>query len=179
MDPTQPLPADLLRTALAVVLRGIDVPHWVAAHQVTTIASGLYRSPDLATPVRTGDLRQEMYHACMDQGPGQDAAFVVIAATEIAAAADRDYREAQLAAGLVEGRLHLVALRPRRGSVRDDVRRRAHPASTWPAKHARAPVHLYRSTRIQVETRGSPRRPQRRPDGDAAVLTSLDLATAG
>jgi SagB-type dehydrogenase family enzyme len=109
MDPTQPLSADLLRTALAAALRGIDVPHWVAAHQVTGVACGLYRSPDLATPVRTGDLRQEMYHACMDQGLGRDAAFVVIAATEIAAATDRDYREAQLAAGLVEGRLHLVA----------------------------------------------------------------------
>jgi hypothetical protein len=109
MDPAQPVPANLLRTALAAALRGIDVPHWVAAHQVTGVARGLYRSPDLATPVRTCDLRQEMYHACMDQGLGRDAAFVVIAATEIAAAADRDYREAQLAAGLVEGRLHLVA----------------------------------------------------------------------
>jgi SagB-type dehydrogenase family enzyme len=109
MDPAQPLPADLLRTALAAALRGIDVPHWVAAHQVTEVASGLYRTPDLATPVRAGDLRQEMYHACMDQGLGRDAAFVVIAATEIATATDRDYREAQLAAGLVEGRLHLVA----------------------------------------------------------------------
>jgi SagB-type dehydrogenase family enzyme len=109
MDPAQPVPADLLRTALAAALRGIDVPHWVAVHHVTAVASGLYRSPDLATPVRTGDLRQEMYHACMDQGLGRDAAFVVIAATEIAATAGRGYREAQLAAGLAEGRLHLAA----------------------------------------------------------------------
>jgi hypothetical protein len=109
MDPTQPVPADLLRTALAAALRGIDVPHWVAVHQVTAVAPGLYRSPGLATPVRTADLRQEMYHACMDQGLGRDAAFVVIAATEIATATDRGYREAQLAAGLVEGRLHLAA----------------------------------------------------------------------
>src|SRR5207247_810319 len=76
---------------------------------VTAVTSGLYRSPDLATPVRTGDLRQEMYHACMDQGLGCDAAFVVIAATEIATATHRSYREAQLAAGLAEGRLHLAA----------------------------------------------------------------------
>ena len=109
MDPAQPVPADLLRTALAVALRGIDVPHWVAVHHVTAIASGLYRPADLAAPVRTGDLRQEMYHACMDQGLGRDAAFVVIAATEIAAITDRGYREAQLAAGLAEGRLHLAA----------------------------------------------------------------------
>ena len=109
MDPTRPLPADLLRTALPAALRGIDVPHWVAVHHVTAVASGLYRPPDLATPVRTGDLRQEMYHACMDQGLGRDAAFVVIAAAEIAAATDRGYREAQLGAGLAEGRLHLAA----------------------------------------------------------------------
>ena len=109
MDPAQPVPADLLRTALAAALRGIDVPHWVAVHHVTAVTSGLYRSPGLATPVRTGDLRQEMYHACMDQGLGCDAAFVVIAATEIAAATDRGYREAQLGAGLAEGRLHLAA----------------------------------------------------------------------
>jgi nitroreductase len=109
MDPAQPVPADLLRTALAAALRGIDVPHWVAVHHVTAVTSGLYRSPGLAAPVRTGDLRQEMYYACMDQGLGRDAAFVVIAATEIAAVSDRGYREAQLAAGLAEGRLHLAA----------------------------------------------------------------------
>jgi hypothetical protein len=38
-----------------------------------------------------------------------DAAFVVIAATDVGALDDRQYREAQLGAGLVEGRLHLLA----------------------------------------------------------------------
>ena len=109
MDPVQPVSADLMRTALAAALRGIDVPHWVTVHHVTAVASGLYRWPDLAAPVRTGDLRQEMYHTCMNQGLGRDAAFVVIAATEIATATDRGYREAQLGAGLAEGRLHLAA----------------------------------------------------------------------
>jgi hypothetical protein len=33
----------------------------------------------------------------------------VIAATDVRALDDREYREAQLAAGLVEGRLHLLA----------------------------------------------------------------------
>jgi hypothetical protein len=33
----------------------------------------------------------------------------VIAATDVGALDDREYREAQLAAGLVEGRLHLLA----------------------------------------------------------------------
>jgi hypothetical protein len=50
-----------------------------------------------------------LYRVCLDQGLARDAAFVVIAATDIAALDDRQYREAHLAAGLVEGRLHLVA----------------------------------------------------------------------
>ena len=45
----------------------------------------------------------------MDQELARDAAFVVIAATDVGALDDREYREAQLAAGLVEGRLHLLA----------------------------------------------------------------------
>jgi hypothetical protein len=40
---------------------------------------------------------------------GRDAAFVVIGATDVGALDDHGYREAQLAAGLVEGRLHLLA----------------------------------------------------------------------
>jgi hypothetical protein len=46
---------------------------------------------------------------CLEQGLARDAAFVVIAATEVGSLDDREYREAQLAAGLVEGRLHLLA----------------------------------------------------------------------
>jgi hypothetical protein len=46
---------------------------------------------------------------CAEQGLPRDAAFVVIAATDIRSLDDREYREAQLAAGLVEGRLHLLA----------------------------------------------------------------------
>jgi hypothetical protein len=81
----------------------------VAAHAVDGLEPGLYRWPDLAAPVRAGDLRAEMHHACMDQGLGHDASFVVVAATDVGALDDRGYREAQLAAGLVEGRLHLLA----------------------------------------------------------------------
>lgn len=109
MDAAQPLPADLLRTAVGVALRGISIPHWAAVHHVTAMSSGLYPAADLGSPIRAGDLRQEMYHACMDQGLGCDAAFVVIAATQTAALDDRGYRDAHLAAGLVEGRLHLLA----------------------------------------------------------------------
>ena len=45
----------------------------------------------------------------MDQGLARDAAFVVIGAADVGTLDDRAYREAQLAAGLVEGRLHLLA----------------------------------------------------------------------
>ena len=43
------------------------------------------------------------------RGWRREAAFVVIGATDVLALDDREYREAQLAAGLVEGRLHLAA----------------------------------------------------------------------
>jgi hypothetical protein len=54
-------------------------------------------------------MRDELYRVCAEQGLASDASFVVIGATEVGALDDREYREAQLAAGLVEGRLHLVA----------------------------------------------------------------------
>jgi hypothetical protein len=54
-------------------------------------------------------MRNELYWVGADQGLPRDAAFVVIAAIDVGALDDRQYREAQLAAGLVEGRLHLLA----------------------------------------------------------------------
>jgi hypothetical protein len=109
MDAARPVSADLLRTALGAALRGISVPHWAAVHHVTAMTSGLYSATELEIPVRAGDLRAELYHACMDQGLGREAAFVVIAAAQTATLDDRGYRDAHLAAGLVEGRLHLLA----------------------------------------------------------------------
>lgn len=103
------LPREVLETSMAIALRGIDVPHFVAVHGVEDTKPGIYRWPDLEEPVRPGDLRDELYRVCLAQGLGRDAAFVVIAATDIGALDDRAYREAQLAAGLVEGRLHLLA----------------------------------------------------------------------
>ena len=50
-----------------------------------------------------------MLRVCWDQDLGRDAAFVVMAATDLDALDDRGYREAQLDAGIVEGRLHLAA----------------------------------------------------------------------
>jgi hypothetical protein len=53
--------------------------------------------------------RDELYRVCAEQELGRDAAFVVIGATDVGALDDRGYRDAQLAAGLVLGRLHLAA----------------------------------------------------------------------
>jgi SagB-type dehydrogenase family enzyme len=109
MDPSRGLSGELLRTSMEVALRGIDLPHFVAVHAVEGLAPGLYRWPDLDKPIRPGDLRDEMYRVCLEQGLGRDAAFVVITAADVAALDDPGYREAQLAGGLVEGRLHLLA----------------------------------------------------------------------
>ncbi len=109
MDPSGGLPQALLRTSLAASLRGVTVPHWVVVHNVDGLAPGLYRAAGLSAPARAGQLRDELYHVCLDQGLGRDASFVVLAATDVSALDDREYREAQLAAGLVEGRLHLLA----------------------------------------------------------------------
>ena len=69
----------------------------------------MYRWPDVSTPLRTGDLRDELYRVCLGQDLGRDAAFVVIAAADLDQLDDRGYRDAQLDAGLVSGRLHLAA----------------------------------------------------------------------
>jgi hypothetical protein len=109
MDPSRALPMSLLSTSLAAALRGVAVPHWVVVHNIDGILPGVFRWPDLLSPVRRGDVREELYRVCCDQGLGRDAAFVVIAAADVSTMDDRDYRDAQLAAGIVEGRLHLLA----------------------------------------------------------------------
>jgi hypothetical protein len=109
MDPTRGLPEELFRTSLQVALRGVGMPHRVAVHDVGRVGPGLYRWPNLSEPTRAGGMREDLYRVCMDQGLAFDAAFVVIAAADIAAVNDREYREVHLAAGLVEGRIHLAA----------------------------------------------------------------------
>jgi SagB-type dehydrogenase family enzyme len=109
MDGTRGLPLDVLRTAMGVALRGVGLPHWVVAHDVAGLPAGVYRWPDLATPVRAGALRSELHRICLDQALARDAAFVTVAAASVSALSDREYREAHLAAGLAEGRLHLAA----------------------------------------------------------------------
>jgi hypothetical protein len=109
MDPTRGVSQSLLRTSLSAALRGVTVPHRVVVHDVEGMDAGLYRWPDLSAPVRAGSMRDELYWVCAEQGLPRDAAFVAIAAADIGALDDREYREAHLAAGLVEGRLHLLA----------------------------------------------------------------------
>jgi hypothetical protein len=90
-------------------MRGVDIPHFVVVHDVDGVAPGIYRWPNLSWPVRAGAMRDELYLVSLEQGVARDAAFVVIGGADVGALDDRQYREAQLAAGLVEGRLHLLA----------------------------------------------------------------------
>lgn len=95
--------------ALTYALASTGEPHFIAVHGVDDVEPGLYRWPDIATPLRAGNLREELLRLCWDQDLGRDAAFVVMGATHLDRLGDRDYRGAQLDAGLVEGRLHLAA----------------------------------------------------------------------
>jgi hypothetical protein len=76
---------------------------------VDGLEPGLYRWPELDRPRRRGTLRGELLRVCWDQDLGRDAAFVVMATADLETLDDRGYREAQLGAGIVEGRLHLAA----------------------------------------------------------------------
>lgn len=109
MDRAASVPRALLDFSMRAALRGIALPHWLAVHAVEGIEPGLYRWPNLADPVRAGDLRDELARICMDQALAAEACFVAIAACPNAELDDRGYRDAQLAAGIVEGRLHLAA----------------------------------------------------------------------
>jgi SagB-type dehydrogenase family enzyme len=109
MDRTKTLPRSVVEWSMRAAMRGIGVPHWLAVHGVDGVAPGLYRWPDLDHPIRSGDLRDELERICLAQQLGSDAAFVAISAIPLSQVDDRSYREAQLAAGIVEGRLHLAA----------------------------------------------------------------------
>ena len=109
MDRTRGLSHDVALTALRTALRGIDVRHFVVVHDVDGIDPGVYEWPNLATAISSGDLRDELGRIAVGQGLAHDAAFVVIGAADVSRLDDHQYREAQLAAGIVEGRLHLAA----------------------------------------------------------------------
>lgn len=109
MDRSVRLPRRLLDWPMRAAMRGIEVPHWVVVHGVEDTAPGIYRWPDLDTPQRQAELRDELLEVAVRQYLAADAGYVVIGAIDGAELDDRGYRDAQLAAGLVEGRLHLAA----------------------------------------------------------------------
>lgn len=109
MDPAATVARDVFAWSLAAALRGTRLPHFVAVHAVEGLEPGLYRWPELDRPLRSEPLREELFRVCLDQDLGRDAAFVVIAAVDADRLDDRGYREAQLDAGIVAGRLHLAA----------------------------------------------------------------------
>jgi hypothetical protein len=109
MDPSRGVPREVLDLSLALALRGIDLPHFVAVHDVDGLRPGLYHWPELSTPVAEGNLRTDLRRIALGQGLAGDAAFVVIGAADLAGITDRRYRDLQLTAGLVAGRLHLAA----------------------------------------------------------------------
>jgi SagB-type dehydrogenase family enzyme len=109
MDAAATVPHEVFAFSLAASLRGTELPHFIAVHAVEGVEPGLYRWPDLDRPQRPGALRDEVFALCMEQELGRDAAFVVMAAADTDRLDDGGYREAQLEAGIVEGRLHLCA----------------------------------------------------------------------
>lgn len=109
MDRSKTLPGPLLEWPVAAALRGVEVPHWVAVHGVDDAEPGIYQWPNLSTPLYRADLRDELARVCLDQLLAAEAAYVVIGAAPLSVLDDRTYRDTQLAAGFVEGRLHLAA----------------------------------------------------------------------
>jgi hypothetical protein len=103
------VPRAFVEASMSAAMRGVDVPHWLVVHAVDGVDPGLYRWPDLATPVRTGISREDTYRVALEQGLAAEAAFIAVSAVPLADVDDRRYREVQLLAGLVEGRLHLMA----------------------------------------------------------------------
>jgi len=108
LDPSKTVSNEMFRTSMLAAMRGVDVSHTVAVHAVDGMAPGIYRWPE-RVPRRQGNFREELYRLAFEQELAQDAAFVTIGTADVGALDDRSYREAQLGAGIVEGRLHLLA----------------------------------------------------------------------
>lgn len=109
LDRSATLPRGRVEWMMSAAMRGIDIPHWVVAHGVEDVVPGVYRWPDLDRPVAAGDHRDRLDFVCLGQTLGADAVFVAVSAIDPAELDDRSYRAAQLAGGIVEGRLHLAA----------------------------------------------------------------------
>jgi hypothetical protein len=109
MDPSRSVTREAFEWSLAASLHGSRLPHVLAVHAVEGLEPGLYRYPSLDAPVRAGNLRAELFRVSDRQELPRDASFVLLAAADLDQLDDRGYREANLDAGLVSGRLHLAA----------------------------------------------------------------------
>ena len=119
-------------------------PHFVVVHAVDGLDPGSLPLAGSLRPGSSGRLRSELFRVCLDQGLPRDAAFVVIGAADVGALDDRTYREAQLAAGMVEGRLHLAAYALGASASGMTFLDSEIPASSATAR--RAAVHMRRRT---------------------------------
>ena len=149
------LPRELLEFAMAASVRGVPDPQYVVVHAVDGLEPGLYRWPTVPrVPLRGGDLRDYMTHLCVGQDLGGDASFVVLSCADLAVMDDRDYRTAQLRAGLVEGRLHLAAYALGAGASGMTFHDSQVPEFVG---HARADaLHMRRGARVRESGRRAP-----------------------
>ena len=80
MDRGATLPRAAAGVADAAAMRGIDVPHWVVVHGVDDVTPGIYRWPDLGTPVPRGPCATSWSGSASTSTLAADAAYVVISA---------------------------------------------------------------------------------------------------
>ena len=109
MDPARTLPREHVEWSMAVATRGVDVPHVVAVHGVDGLDRGVYAWPRLDEPLVAGDVREPLYELSLRQNLASESSYVAVSWADPVTLDDRTYRDAQLAGGLVEGRLHLAA----------------------------------------------------------------------
>jgi SagB-type dehydrogenase family enzyme len=109
MDPSRSVARRVFEWSLAASLRSSRLSHFIAVHAVEGFEPGLYRYPSLDAPVRAGNLRDELFRVSDGQELPRDASFVLVAAADADQFDDRGYREANLDAGVVSGRLQLAA----------------------------------------------------------------------
>ncbi|MDP8937984.1 MAG: SagB/ThcOx family dehydrogenase [Actinomycetota bacterium] len=88
--------------------------HFVTVFSVDGVGPGIYRlAGDGLERLVEGDVRAAARHLCLDQDLGGDGAFTVFSCADLDSVlgrlGNRGYRAAQLEAGVVEGRLHLLA----------------------------------------------------------------------
>lgn len=106
----RPLPLDAAEPALALA----DI--YLLVHAVDGLVPGAYAcdpGPGRLEPLEAGDLRAAGGHLCLDQALGADASavafFLADLAPILARLGSRGYRAANLAAGLLGGRMYLAA----------------------------------------------------------------------